>query len=432
MYVRFLFFFFIGLIGTPIFGQNSESTEFSADLEFRPRTELRRGFRGLPAEDSEWAFLTTHRARINLDYERPGFLVHTALQDVRLWGQEDTRNARGWAQFFEAYVQPDFSETWSVRVGRQMITYDNERLFARNNWRQAGGQHDAVRFMHRRDGFEMDFIGAFNQSQSRRFGTAYAPDFDFYKVLLAHFLTVDLSEEVELTLINFGDGYQEPVNQDDTFFKWTNGGRLRYTQSNFMLTGAAYYQHGKVATGADHNAYYLEAEGEWQPTDRYRLKLGVQILSGDANPNDNESRGFLTQYAAFHRHNGQLDFTERLVRTRQNEGVQNPYFVQDFWFGEKCQFSWENHLLATEAQLTIQSGGTELELDKLYAWENDFRFFYQANEYTRIELAYMLLISGDTVGFLPIGAGGDPDELSQFAYVQVTWTPELFRWSPDK
>ncbi len=44
----------------------------------------------------------------------------------------------------------------------------------------------------------------------------------------------------------------------------------------------------------------------------------------------------------------------------------------------------------------------------------------------------MFLISGETVGFLPIGAGGDPDELSQFAYLQVTWTPELFRWSPEK
>lgn len=432
MYVRLLFLVIIFSFLNPLYGQETENSVLAADLEFRPRSELRRGFRGLPAQDSEWAFLTSQRARLNLTYERPGFLAKTSLQDIRLWGEEDTRNARGWAQFFEMYVQPDLSDTWSVRVGRQMVNYDNERLFARNNWRQAGGQHDAVRFMHRRDRFEMDFIGAFNQSENRSFGTAYTPDFEFYKVLLAHFLTTDLSDQVALTLINFGDGYQDSVDQSGTYFKWTHGGRLRYTQHNIMLTGAAYYQHGKVATGADHNAYYLEAEGEWQPTQRYRLRLGVQMLSGDADPTDKESRGFLAQYGAFHRHNGQLDFTERLVRTPQNPGLQNPYLVQDFWFGEKYQFSWENHLLATEAQRTKRAGEADVPLDKLYAWENDFHFFYQANAYTRIELAYMFLISGETVAFLPIGAGGDPGEWSQFAYLQVTWTPELFRWSPGK
>ena len=349
-----------------------------------------------------------------------------------MWGEEDTRSARGWAQFFEMYVQPDLSDTWSVRVGRQMITYDNERLFARNNWRQAGGQHDAVRFMHRRDGFEMDFISAFNQSQSRSFGTAYTPDFDFYKVLLAHFLTTDLSEHVELTLINFGDAYQEMGGQSDTHFKWTNGGRLRFRKNDFMLTGAAYYQHGHLATGAVHRAHYWEVEGLWQPSEHYRVRLGMEKLSGDNDPGDRVSKGFLAQYGAFHQHNGRIDFTERLVRTRQNEGLQNPYLIQDFWLGEKMQLSWENHLLATDAQLTNRVDDTGKKASKLYGWENDFRLFYQANEYTRIELAYMFLISGETVGFLPVGAQGDPSELSQFAYIQISWTPKLFRWSPDE
>ncbi len=367
MYTRLLPVIFLLLVLHTLHGQETDTSALAVDLEFRPRTELRRGFRGLTAGDSEWAFLTSHRARLNLHYQRPGLIVHSTLQDIRLWGEEDTRNAKGWAQFFEMFVEPDLSDTWSVRVGRQMISYDNERFFARNDWRQAGGQHDAVRFMHRREGFQMDFIGAFNQSQSRRFGTAYTPDFDFYKVLLAHFLKADLSDQFELTLINFGDGYQDPTGQSATNFKWTNGGRLRYTRNNLMITGAAYYQHGKLATGVDHQAYYLEAEGQWRPTDRYRVRLGVEILSGDDDPADDESTGFLAQYGAFHGHNGRMDFTERLVRTRQNEGVQNPYLIQDFWLGGKWQLSWENHLLATQAQLAVQSGGAEVPLDKLYA-----------------------------------------------------------------
>lgn len=432
MYIRILSLFIGCLLPSFLTGQIPESTLLSANLEYRPQTELRRGFRGLPAVDSEWAFLTSHRARLNLTYQRPGLLVHTTIQDIRLWGEENTRNARGWAQFFEMYVQPELSDHWSIRVGRQMITYDNERLFARNNWRQAGGQHDAVRLMHRREGFEMDLIGAFNQSENRRFGTIYDPDFDFYKVLLAHFLNVDLSATVNLTLINFGDGYQDMIDQSGTYFKWTNGGRLSYHQEKLFLTVAGYYQHGRISTGSNHQAYYLEGEGKWKPNQHYQLRFGMQLFSGDDNPDDEVSRGFLAQYGAFHQHNGRIDFTHRLVRTHQNEGLQNPYFIQDLWFGEKFRFSWENHLLATEASLTTLQDGVNVQLEKLYAWENDFRLFLYPNEYTEIELAYMVLVSGDTVGFLPIGTSGDPNELSQFAYLQVTWTPELFRWSPEK
>lgn len=407
----------------PVVIEEEWSEGLSLSLEYRPRTELRRGYRSLPADTSKIAFQTSHRGRLALAFRRDRFLFRAIAQDIRVWGDTDTRDADGKMQFYEFFVQPFLTDDLSVRVGRQRILYDNERLFAENNWRQAGGQHDAVRWMYNREALDMDLIMAFNQNKTLEFGTRYDVPWDTYKVLLAHFISYRPSPVITLTGINFTDGYEAP-DGSKTHFKWTNGGRFTYRPGSFNWTVAGYYQHGRIKSGESHRAYYLEPEIAWQAKPGYELKAGMQLLSGDNNPGDGVSNAFLAQYGAFHAHNGRMDFTQLTVRTYNHPGITNPYIKQDLSLGKKYRLLLETHLLGNSVTLRDESGA---ELEPFYGLENDLRLIYRPNGYTTIEAAYMLMIPGRTLEYIPAGTNGSASNLPQFGYLAVSWTPDLLK-----
>lgn len=402
---------------------------FNISIEYRPRTELRYGYRSLPTDTSKVAFLTSQRGRINIDFLRNNFLFHTTLQDIRIWGDTDPRSTTGKAMFYEFYVEPALTKKLSVRVGRQRISYDDERLFAQNDWRQSGSAHDAVRLMYRGEKLEADLIGAYNQSEDQLSGTTYEISWDIYRTLLANFLKYHVNESVTLTAINFTDEYTDPDTGYHTgYWKFTDGGRIEYAHNNLYLTFAAYYQWGKIETGKTQNAYYLQPEVKWKGSPVYTARLGAQVFSGDNNKNDRKSTAFLAQYGAFHRFNGRMDYTQSSVRTYENEGLIDPYLIQDYKLNRKITLSWESHILQTEKALSITEDNSKKTLNLFYGWENDFRLRFKANEYTELEVAYMCLKAGKTIQYLSTGEDGDLHKLAQFAYVTVNWTPEIFHW----
>ncbi len=406
---------------------NSLAEELVIGIEYRPRTELRYGYRQLPSDTSNAAFFTSHRARINLSFKSNNFLIHASMQDIRVWGDENDRNEKGHAQFYEFYVEPQITDNISARIGRQRISYDNQRLFSENDWRQTGARHEAVRFIYKKPKLQVDFIGAFNQNEARLFETNYNIQWNRYKVLLANFIKYELTPKVSLTTINYTDGYQQPGNPDAIHYKFTSGGRVEYSNNNLTLTFASYYQYGKINTGERHRAYYFEPELRYKTSNFHSLRLGAQVFSGDGNTSDGTSRAFLAQYGSVNRHNGRMDYTSRQISTNNHEGIINPYLAQDFKLNEKLTLSWDSHILATQVSINVNEQAGNQVLDKFYGWENDLRLRFKPNNYTDVLVSYNFLIAGETLEYLPEGKGRSRNNLPSFAFVQITWTPELLR-----
>jgi hypothetical protein len=121
-----------------------------------------------------------------------------------------------------------------------------------------------------------------------------------------------------------------------------------------------------------------------------------------------------------------MDYTERTVRTYNHAGIFNPYLIQDFKFSKKWGLIWESHLLGTTTPIRSSNNGTYDGREQIYGWENDLRFRYKPNPYTSIELAYLFMLANEKLPLLPAGMGGDAAITPQFAYIEITWTPELF------
>lgn len=176
------------LLGTSFCG----IAQLSFTGQLRTRTELRDGYGTLETLGSKPAFLTSQRARLILNYQSTRVIFHTAVQDVRVWGADASTisNADGnrlsvheaWAEIILANSKDSsFASSavdyFSLRIGRQELVYDDQRLLGNLDWLQQGRRHDAIVFKLLHHGWQADLGAAFNQNTDafNYNGTYYTP-----------------------------------------------------------------------------------------------------------------------------------------------------------------------------------------------------------------------------------------------------------------
>ena len=170
----------------------SSRAQLSLTGQLRTRTELRDGYGTLETAGSKPAFLTSQRARLNFSYRSSRVIFQTAIQDVRVWGADASTisNADGnrlsvheaWAEIVLANnADSAFTHSavqyFSVRIGRQELSYDDQRLLGNLDWLQQGRRHDAIVFRLQHKGWQADLGLAFNQNTDafNYNGTYYTP-----------------------------------------------------------------------------------------------------------------------------------------------------------------------------------------------------------------------------------------------------------------
>ena len=165
--------------------------KFQIDAEYRIRPEYRDGYQQMRNDTTPAASFTGQRTRLNISYSNSNkFSSMISIQDIRVWGQQDPRSVTpSTLQLFEGWAEPRITPEFSVRIGRQRLIYDNQRLFADNNWRTGAASYDAVCFKYNSDKITTDLVGAFNQSSERLRGTDFAPvGFTSFKLLIMNYI----------------------------------------------------------------------------------------------------------------------------------------------------------------------------------------------------------------------------------------------------
>ncbi|MEZ4827380.1 MAG: alginate export family protein [Bacteroidia bacterium] len=425
-----LFVFFVPVFLTITHGYTQEKIDstresFTIDLEFRPRSEFRNGYRQMRNDTTRPAFFTEGRNRLYFNYERKGFIFHTSIQDVRVWGQQDPRSTEGSIQVFEGYVQPSLGKGFSVRIGRQKIMFDNQRLFAQNDWRQNGGSHDGVRFMYMKNSFEADLIGAFNQgkgAQENFFDTDFSPGFSSYKVLLVNFLKYKKGE-FTLSGVNSADAFQDTDSSAITYWRFTQGGRIEYSHKRLYATLAGYFQYGKTPKGQALSAWYIQPEIQYKDNQHWTIRLGAEIFSGDDGlyPTTT-SHSFDALYGVNHRFLGTMDYFTRFPNDFNNAGLIDPYLFVFFKVNEKLTLRTDGHLFYSQNNFLPE--GEQTAIARYLGFENDLLLYYKANSFTEIQLGYSWATF--TPSMVYIKKGGNSDLIQHWAFLMITFKPKLF------
>lgn len=170
----------------------SVSAQLSLTGQLRVRTEYRNGYGTLETFGSQPAFLISQRSRINVSYRSSRVIFQASVQDVRVWGADAStiNNADGsrlavheaWGELILANARDSgFGhspvEYFGIRIGRQELVYDDQRLLGNLDWLQQGRRHDAIVFKLLNKGWQADVGFAFNQNTDafNYNGTYYTP-----------------------------------------------------------------------------------------------------------------------------------------------------------------------------------------------------------------------------------------------------------------
>jgi hypothetical protein len=175
-----------------LFYSSNVSAQFSLLGQIRPRAEIRDGYGTLKPEDSQTAAFISQRTRLTLNYKYSKLIFQASLQDVRLWGQDASTItatdgnklslSEAWAELILSNTKDTSSKKslvdyFAVKIGRQELVYDDERLLGNLDWTQQGRRHDAIVFKLLNKGWQVDLGGAFNQNTDaiNYNGTYYLP-----------------------------------------------------------------------------------------------------------------------------------------------------------------------------------------------------------------------------------------------------------------
>ena len=297
--------------------------QFTLDGELRPRTEYRHGLGSLIPENVEPGYGISTRMRLNFGYEAEAYKFYVSLQDVMVWGEnrqilpEDANNSFA---VFEAWadIALGTDSGWSTKLGRQVLSYDDQRILGGLNWAQQGRNHDAGVIKYKKDDFALDVALAFNQDSSnlsgfQSQGNVYnTTGFFSYKTMQMAHVHKDW-ENFSGSLLLMNNGFQNgAIGLDDVANLQTMGVHLKYGKEAFSAAANIYIQTGEAIYGIaykDVNTGFLASlDLGLKVSKTVKLGLGAEIISGNDGDSADGTSAFFPLYGTNHKFNGFMDY----------------------------------------------------------------------------------------------------------------------------
>lgn len=408
-------------------GITNLSAQLKISAEVRPRTEFRNGFKTLKAsEDVEAALFTEQRSRLYLDYKAEKYKFKLAFQDIRVWGETSQifKEELGKTFISEAWGQYYFTDNLSVKAGRQIISYDNQRFLGGLEWAQQGRRHDALLFIfdkaESKTKFHLGF--AYNQDDDRAEPTLLQGDGARFYSVGGNYKSMQYGwfhkdfESAKLSLLAFNAGYQ---NADSTVsFKQTFGVIGSKKIGGLTLGGDVYYQTGEFG-GNNVNAL-LAGVYATVKTPATPVTIGYEYISGkDDDDTSTDITNFSPDFGTNHAHNGLMDYFF-VGPANGNVGVADIYLKTKFKLGKGALLAHAHEFLTGSKQLD-ETGG---ELSKAMGTEVDLVYVRKLAPDVTLHLGYSQMFGTDTMEAL---RGGDASLFTNWGWAMLTFKPTLFK-----
>ncbi len=421
-YVKQISISLFALMGASTFAQ-----EIDANLQLRPRYEYRNGFKGLMPDNQLPTSFVSQRSRLNFNFKQDKIAAKLTLQNVRTWGdvKTTTTNDKNGIMLFEAWGQYNFNDAWSARLGRQVISYDNQRIFGEIDWLQQGQSHDAMVVSYKKDKNQLDLGAALNADAEGLYRDLYLTNYKNMQYAWFHTSFSDL--QLSLLALNTGFQYQEPITTDlKVDYMQTFGTYLKYKKNKFDADLSLYAQTGKgklVNNNTTVNAYNAGLNFNYAFTDQVKVGLGYEYLSGkDQTDTDDKIKSFNPIFGTNHAFNGFMDYF--YVGNHKNTVGLQDAFVKLNYAPNKWKFNVTPHVFMTAADVKDPSSSNKM--DRYLGTEIDVTASYELHKNIAISAGYSQMFGTETLEVLK---GGNTSLDNNWAYVMININPRIFTTS---
>ena len=229
--------------------QTNKENKLVIDLDFLTRGELRKG--GLSNEEGadDQATFVIARTLLGIGYQRPGLIAHATAQHSGVWGSNETNSFN----IYEAWVDLNTKNGFFAKVGRQSLSYDDQRIFGSDDWAMTAMSHDALKLGYEGHGHKLHVIGAFNQNIANiDGGTYFTGGLQPYKAMETVWYHYDVKKiPIGISLLFTNIGMQSDKEHKDTctYQQQLFGTYIDYHTKKLTAEAAFYYQTGKEEHG---------------------------------------------------------------------------------------------------------------------------------------------------------------------------------------
>lgn len=405
---------------TPLFAQQQEvgtddekpavaDNELNVNLFMLGHGEMRLG--GLDDEMDEAgktddkAYFIMERTRLVIDYKREGLETKLTAQHSGIWGQKGQGNFN----LYEAWAKLSARNGLFAQIGRQALSYDDERIIGTNDWAMAALSHDVVRLGYEGHGHKAHAIFAFNQNSENIYGGTYYNDgsqpYKTMQTVWYHYDFPKIPFGASLLFMNIGMQAGEKDGQGDnrprTEFQQLLGTYLSYKSDRLTAEGAYYRQMGKDEHSLKIKAWMASAKVKYKVSDKVSAVLGYDYLSGDKHfavpekgrfgvVRHKEIGGFNPIYGSHHKFYGMMDFF--YVRTYLNgftPGLQNLYVGGEYSPVKDLMLKLNYHYMATATKLE--------NINRTLGHDIDFEASYKIMKDVKLSVGFSYMAGDETM-----------------------------------
>lgn len=244
---------------------------------------------GMAPPDDRSNFLLG-RARINVDYERPGLQAHAVIQNKAVWGTSGNTALK----LYEGWIRMTARCGLFAQLGRVALSYDDERIIGPNDFAMAALSHDVLRLGYEGHGHQLHAILAYNQNAENVYNNTYY-DADagaqYYKTMQTvwyHYDVPNFPLGASLLFMNVGMQAGEQGNElkpPSTEYQQMWGGYVNFHPEHLTIEGSYYRQSGRQVNNLREyipiRAWMASVQASYKPSDRYGVRAGYEFLSGD-------------------------------------------------------------------------------------------------------------------------------------------------------
>ncbi|MDH4100163.1 MAG: alginate export family protein [Nitrospirota bacterium] len=403
-----------------------------------------------------------------------------SLQNIHIWGATGSttstaENTSGTTtglnntDVFESYIQINkvFGTPISARLGRQVLSYGDQRLVGGLDWADTGRRFDAVKFMYSSGDIALDVWGAKVDENSWTTNTIEGNDNDqdffgawlTYKGLKDNVIDVyalwlrdggsnvasdssaNNGNDTGTALISGisygdadGDGTVAGANKEGSVNIYTLGARIKGAVGGLDYTAELNYQTGNTFQDADVDAMaYAINVGYTLPVDMSpRLYVEYVHADGDDSSTDSDTETFNQLFPTGHAQLGYMDLVgfQNVEAWRFGASIKPTkalYIQADYWnfkLNEEKDYWYNAGGARTLGTVTTAQYANNSEDD--LGSELDISVKYKYADNLSLEGGYSIFFPGD-LGDTDLTGGGvriyadDDDQTWAYAQIKLTF-----------
>lgn len=408
------------------FAQNNENKEndFSLGVQLRPRAEYRNGALFPHADGADAAGFINNRSRISMGYKRETLSLGFSAQHVGVWGQDPQIDKNGRLMMNEAWASLHPGQGFFLKLGRQSLVYDDDRILGSLDWNVSGRFHDALKLGYEDAKNKLHLILAFNQNDEKTIGgTYYSPGGQPYKTMqTAWYQHIgSKSFNASFLLMNLGlEAGNATEQKSEVKYLQTLGTNLSYQPGALQLYGTFYYQTGKSIANKDVSAFMWAINASYSVNPVWKITVASDYLSGSDGKDPNKLKAFNPLYGTHHKFYGTMDyFYASSFINSLNPGLWDKQLGIAFKASPKVNLSLAYHHFQTTTDVFL----SDEKQSRTLGSEFDFQLTWSILKDVTLTGGYSTMFGTDAMKAVK---GGDPSKRQDWGWVSLNINPKIF------